>query len=235
MNITILFDNYPYKEGLEPGWGFSCLVKGLEKVILFDTGADGSILLSNMGKLKIDPTTIDTILLSHEHFDHTGGLFNLLDKNSDCVIYLPKSFTASFKQAIQKRGIKSIEVSNSIEICKYAWTTGELGTWIKEQSLVLKTSKGLVVITGCAHPGVIDVLRKVREVFTEEIYLVMGGFHLAGWSDSEIRSIIRDFKVLGVKKVGPSHCSGDRAIELFAQEYGDNFVRIGVGKNLVIG
>jgi len=234
MNITILFDNYLYKEGLETGWGFSCLVTGLEKVILFDTGADGSILLSNMEKLKIEPKTIDTIFLSHQHFDHTGGLFNLLDKNFNYVIYLPRSFTESLKQKIEKCGAKSIDVSSSIEICKNAWTTGELGTWIKEQSLVLKTPKGLVVITGCAHPGIVNIIKKVTELFKKKIYLAMGGFHLAGWSDSEIKSIIRDFKVLGVRKVAPSHCSGDRTIELFEQEYGKNFIRIGVGSTIEV-
>ena len=232
MNITVVFDNYPYKRGLETGWGFSCLVRGLDKVILFDTGADGRILLSNMEKLKIEPNLINAIFLSHEHYDHTGGLFNLLDVNSNSIVYLPQSFTTSFKQEIQGCGTKSIEVSNPIEICKDAWTTGELGTWIREQSLVLKTSRGLVVITGCAHPGIVNILKEVNKVFKEEIYLVMGGFHLAGWFDSEIKSIIRDFKVLGVKKVGPSHCSGERTIELFKQEYGENFIRMGVGNTV---
>lgn len=235
MDITILFDNYLYKEGLQTGWGFSCLIEGLEKIILFDTGSDtrvdGNILLSNMEKLGIEPKNIDIIFLSHEHYDHIGGLDVLLTKNPDSTIYFPVSFSSGFKE---KYSAKGITISESTEVCKDTHSTGEFGTWMKEQSLVLKTTKGLVVITGCAHPGIVKTIEKVKELFKEEINLVMGGFHLAGWSDSELKEVINNFKGLGVKRAAPSHCSGERTIELFKQEYGENFVKLGVGRKLAI-
>ena len=232
MNITVLFDNYPYKEGLETGWGFSCLIKGLEKTILFDTGADGKVLLSNMGKLEIEPKSIDTIFLSHEHWDHTGGLITLLNKHSDYSIYLPKSFSTGFKSSVRGYGAKMVDVGESVAVCKDAYSIGEMGVSLKEQSLILKTAHGLIGITGCAHPGIVNILRKIKQIFTEEIYLIMGGFHLGGYSDGDLKEIVKEFKAMGVMKTAPSHCSGNRCLKLFKEEYGDNFVELGVGRSL---
>ncbi|MDI6840605.1 MAG: MBL fold metallo-hydrolase [bacterium] len=222
MNIIVVFDNYLYNVGiycdtpLQTEWGFSCLIEGMEKTILFDTGASGDILLSNMDRLGIAPENVDVVFISHDHWDHTGGLNAVVNRN-------PKW-----------RVIQPTEFSKKSKLCKGVWSTGAIGTWIKEQSLVLESKKGLVVITGCAHPGIVDILKKVIETFKQEIYLAMGGFHLAGWSDRELKGIIYNFKELSVKKVAPSHCSGERTVELFQQEYGQNFVKLGVGSKLEV-
>ena len=100
--------------------------------------------------------------------------------------------------------------------------------------MILDTSKGLVVITGCAHPGIVDIVRKAKEILDKEIYLVFGGFHLLQHSAQQVEKIIEQFKDLGVQKVGATHCTGDKAIEMFKKAYGDNFVTLGVGKALKI-
>ena len=99
-----------------------------------------------------------------------------------------------------------------------------------EQFLVLDTTEGLVVVTGCAHPGIVEIVKKARLIFFKDVYLVLGGFHLLDLSDSKIQEKIQQLKDLGVRRVGASHCTGDKAIELFKQEFGDNFVKIGVGR-----
>ena len=101
LTVTVVYDNNPYKEGLETAWGFSCLITGSEKTILFDTGGDGSSLLGNMEKLAIEPDSIDTVVLSHIHGDHTGGLHSFLEKNHEITVYLPKSFPKRFRTAPQ--------------------------------------------------------------------------------------------------------------------------------------
>ena len=102
MKLTTVYDNEVYLEvsatGLTSEWGFSCLIEVSGERILFDTGGDGSILLRNMERLGIDPEDLTTIVLSHEHWDHTGGLSDLLMTNRDAEVYLLASFSESFKE-----------------------------------------------------------------------------------------------------------------------------------------
>jgi 7,8-dihydropterin-6-yl-methyl-4-(beta-D-ribofuranosyl)aminobenzene 5'-phosphate synthase len=234
LNITIVYDNNEYDERLETAWGFSCLIEGLEKTILFDTGGDSSILLSNMRKLEIDPEDIDVIMISHIHHDHAGGLPGFLEANHNVAVYLPKSFPERIKRGVKETDVELIEVSNRTEICKNVYSTGELGTWIKEQSLIVKTEKGLVVITGCAHPGVAYIVEEVKSEFKEDVYIVLGGLHLCGMKQRQINEIIDEIKNQGVVMIAPSHCSGDLARSLFERAYGKNFILLGVGKKLRI-
>lgn len=217
VSLITVYDNYQFDPELKTGWGFSCLIKINGKSILFDTGADSETLLSNMEKMEINPKNIDFVFISHLHGDHTGGLSGILAIKPDLKVYKPESFSAPD------------------EIINGVWTTGPLGTWIKEQSLVINSKKGLIVITGCAHPGVVNIVEKAKEIFPKEkVYLVLGGFHLSGASDSELKSIISDFKKLGVQIAAPCHCSGDRCRELFKEEYKENFIENGVGKTIEI-
>jgi len=230
LSIIVSYDNNPYKERLTTAWGFSCVIRGTEKTILFDTGGDGSILLANMKELDINPKEIDLVVLSHIHGDHVGGLPSFLEKNPEVVVYLPKSFPKGFKDGVKEYGAKVVEVQGPLKICQGVYSTGELGTWIKEQSLVIHTEKGLVVITGCAHPGIVKIVNKAKELFKDDVLLVMGGFHLGGESKGEIEKIVSSFRKLGVSYVGPCHCSGDAARQLFKKEYGENFINVGVGR-----
>jgi|AntAceMinimDraft_9_1070365.scaffolds.fasta_scaffold05751_5 7,8-dihydropterin-6-yl-methyl-4-(beta-D-ribofuranosyl)aminobenzene 5'-phosphate synthase len=234
LDLTIVYDNNPYNEQLETRWGFSCLVEGLDKTILFDVGGEGSILLGNMEKLKIDPKAIDIIILSHIHYDHIGGLSSFLEKNSEVTVYLPESLPQSVKRTVKEAGAKLIEVRKPLAICKNVYSTGELGSWIKEQSLIIKTGKGLVVITGCAHPGVVNIVKKAKDMLRKNVYLVLGGFHLCWMNTWQIKGIVKGLKEQGVKKAAPCHCSGDLARELFKKAYGKDFVLMGVGKKIKI-
>jgi 7,8-dihydropterin-6-yl-methyl-4-(beta-D-ribofuranosyl)aminobenzene 5'-phosphate synthase len=230
ITITTIYDNYIFNEGPKTDWGFSCIIKGTEKTILFDTGTKSDILFHNINKLNVNPKDVELVAISHIHGDHTGGLFAFLDENNKVTVYLPASFPDEFVSRVEKAGAKVVPVDKSVEICKGVSLTGEMGIQIKEQSLILNTSKGLVVITGCAHPGIVDIVKRAKEVVDKKIYLVCGGFHLMNKSEDEVKEIIREFKVLGVMKVGATHCTGDKAIELFKEAYKENFVQMGVGK-----
>ncbi|MGD9093147.1 MAG: MBL fold metallo-hydrolase [Anaerolineales bacterium] len=233
LTITILFDNHPYDPYLETAWGYAALVQTGVNNLLFDTGGNGTILLGNMHNLEIDPHIIERVILSHAHGDHTNGLITLLSNGSEPEVYLLSSFPDSFKRQVENL-TTMIEVEQGIPIMGEMYTTGGLGHSILEQSLVIRTRRGLVVITGCAHPGIVEIIEGIRETYGEPVYLVMGGFHLDGKSEDELTAIVDDFRRLGVEKVAPSHCTGGRAIVKFKEEYGGDFLMAGAGRVITL-
>jgi len=231
MRLAVVYDNRSLHRELSPAWGFSCLVGD---DILFDTGGDGPRLLANMAQMELDVGRIKSLVLSHAHGDHTSGLGAILAINKDVTVYLPISFPASFKAQVWVRA-RVVEVRGPMEIAEGVYTTGEMGSGIREQALAVRTAQGLVVVTGCAHPGIVGMVRRARQIAGDDVYLVMGGFHLGGLRGKELRDIIAEFRRLGVRKVAPCHCTGKRARQMFAAEYGEDFIRAGVGLVLDIG
>jgi 7,8-dihydropterin-6-yl-methyl-4-(beta-D-ribofuranosyl)aminobenzene 5'-phosphate synthase len=229
LRLYVVFNNVPYKPGLQTSWGFSCLIKGLDQTVLFDTGGNGDILLANMQQLGLDAKAVDAIVLSHIHADHTGGLESFLAYDSDVTVYMPESFPTSFRQALADLGVATDTVSGPSQLMDKVYSTGEMGLAVKEQALILDTQQGLIVITGCAHPNVADMVERAKSYLGKNIYLLMGGFHLAGSSDAEIRAIIKRLQALGVKKVAPSHCTGDNAMRMFRDAWTDDFIEGGLG------
>ena len=138
MKITIIYDNKTWVEGLKADWGFSCLVEAYDRKILFDTGANGSILLHNMQRLDIDPTIIEEVFISHAHGDHTGGLTEFLRINNAVKVYIPVSCP-------EPPGANEVvRLKEPFKIHENIFSSGELKSI--EQSLVVKTQKGLAVI-----------------------------------------------------------------------------------------
>jgi len=228
--ITIVYDNNPGRADLASAWGFGCVLRGLAKTILFDTGGDGRILLANMRKLEIQPDQIDAVVISHIHGDHTGGLEALLELRRGIPVFIPAGFPASFKSQIRSRGCDPVEADGTVEVCPGAKTTGTLGKGaIEEQGLCVKTPAGWVLITGCAHPGVDNMAVSAKEVTGGPMELVVGGFHMGAYSKAKIKAVIDRFESLGVRRVAPCHCSGDTARQVFEEHYGKRCVLVGVG------
>jgi len=188
MKVTVIYDNEVHAAGLRSDWGFSCLIEG-EGIprILFDTGANGSILLHNMDELTIDPLSIDMVVISHAHWDHRGGLSRFLDKNKEVKVYIPESCP----QPTDAKEL--IRVKGPLEIYSGVFSTGELKGI--EQSLAVRTEEGLTVIAGCSHPGVEYILNSASQFGSP--YALIGGLH--GFSQFDA---IKDLNL-----VCPCHCT----------------------------
>jgi 7,8-dihydropterin-6-yl-methyl-4-(beta-D-ribofuranosyl)aminobenzene 5'-phosphate synthase len=228
--LTILYDNNSYDYRLKSSWGFSCLIELEEKTILFDAGGDGEVLLYNMRVLNKDPKTIEMIVLSHIHGDHTGGLWSLLREKPTLKVYIPQSFPQEFEQRVKTYGAEVVRVNASLEIDRGIYSTGEMDHGIKEQSLIIHTSKGMILITGCAHPGILQIIKTAKAIAKKDIYMVIGGWHLSSAGEREIKGLIGEFLRIGIQKVAPCHCTGDRATAMFKREYGEHFTKAGVGR-----
>jgi 7,8-dihydropterin-6-yl-methyl-4-(beta-D-ribofuranosyl)aminobenzene 5'-phosphate synthase len=232
VTFTILYDNYKFSDPYIGDWGFSCLIEGKDKTILFDTGTKPDIFRKNLNNLHIDISQIDVIVISHNHGDHTGGLPVILENRKDLPLYIPASVEEKFLQSFQEFEGHTIPVSEAVELCDGVYLTGEMGSMIKEQSLLVETDKGLVIVTGCSHQGVENVVTKATQLSDEKIYLLFGGFHLLRHSEKEIKDIIDIFLSTGVQKCGATHCTGDEAIIMLKEVYGENFITIGAGNKI---
>jgi len=234
MKITVVYNNIPSKENLATDWGFSAVIESGGKKVLFDAGTDGAILLSNMALLDINISDIGAVFLSHIHNDHTGGLDSFLDKNPNSTIYLPQSFSSSFKKDLIGRCEGVVEVKGPQNIFDNFWSTGELKGKAVEQSLVIDTDKGLVVIAGCAHPGILKTIKHIKKEFNKDIYLLIGGFHLGYMPYFMAKIVIKKLKSLGIQKVGPSHCNKPKAINYFKEVWKEDFIDLGCGASITI-
>lgn len=236
MEIKILFDSSSLNKRFLTGWGVSYLI---DRRILFDTGEKASSLFKNMQNMEVTISDIEMVVISHDHWDHRGGLWKLLEENPNIKVCACPNFSKRFKNKIKSYGSRLIEVDKFSRIGEGIYSTGEISgryafRYISEQALVLETSKGVTILTGCAHPGIIRIIEKIKQNISDRIYLVLGGFHLVGKHGKTIRSIVGKFKRLGVEKVAPSHCTGKNAVKVFKKTYGDDFISVKVGQVIEI-
>ncbi len=152
-----------------------------------------------------------------------------LPAKANSYLFLPQSFPAPFRQHVIERGATLETVDVPRRLFGSLHSTGEMGEAVPEQALIVETAGGLVVVTGCAHPNVADMAERARASLGKPIDLLVGGFHLGNLSEAEIGSIIRRLQALGVRKVAPSHCTGDRALRLFRDAWKDDFVDSSLG------
>ena len=213
LKITIISDNTTAFRDLKSEWGFSALIEVENTpLILFDTGADSQILLHNMEKLKISPKSIQCVFISHSHWDHTGGLRDFLKLNPEVKLYVPEDFSDDIKAK------EIIKVKDSTKIYENVFSTGTLKGI--EQSLVIKKGEEVVIIVGCSHSGVGEILKE-SEKFGRPKALI-GGLH--GFSEF---SLIKDLDLICA-----THCTQykDKIKEL----YPEKFIEGGAGRVIEI-
>jgi len=228
--ITVVYNNIPGDTGADVrvGAGFSAFIAFKQRNILFDVGADATVLVKNIVVLGIDIRRLDAVVISHNHWDHVYGLPGIYAlAESDPDIYV----TASSKGAIleQNPRAKVKPIDEPMQIFPDVWSTGSMHVEyrnlpLSEQAIILKNDDGIYVVTGCAHPGIVSIVERVKQSFPKKsIALVAGGFHLVNSTEQEIMDISAKLKKIGVRRIAPSHCTGNMAIDIFEREWGDRF------------
>jgi len=246
---TILYNNTSVADSVIADHGFSCLIESGDRSILFDAGRISNKFIANVNKLAIDCSRISTVFISHIHGDHMGGLFDILAKCNKPALCLPFSYPqmpgetlgdgadADFKALLERFEPLVSEIVRKKEPVKINdgfCTTGMMGDRTYEHALIVSTSNGLVIITGCAHPGIVEIVRRAKELMKEDVYFVMGGFHLVRSDSSQVKNIARELRNL-TKYVGPCHCTGANACSALRDVFKDDYIDIQAGLKFTLG
>jgi 7,8-dihydropterin-6-yl-methyl-4-(beta-D-ribofuranosyl)aminobenzene 5'-phosphate synthase len=277
MRITIICENTVGRLIGLGEHGFSAFIETDQGNYLFDTGSGHSIVKNSL-ELNKDLRTIRKIFLSHGHYDHTGGLPEVLklrgkvDVHAHPHIFLDrvhmikenekeiKRFVGlPFKKSyLETLGANFVLNKGFIEIEKGIFLTGEvprktsfekpdsrlfaevdgkmnLDTFSDDQSLILDTEKGLILILGCAHSGMVNIIHHVlNKTGKEKFYAILGGTHLDFLTKEQSNESIEALKRFQVEKIGACHCTGMRAAFKLHQEFGERFFYGHVGSMLEI-
>jgi 7,8-dihydropterin-6-yl-methyl-4-(beta-D-ribofuranosyl)aminobenzene 5'-phosphate synthase len=218
FEISIAIDDKCALNGYLTNFGFSALINNhvTQNLILFDTGSNGNILIHNLSKFNVQIKDIKKVIISHDHFDHTGGLSVILKHNPDIDVFIPHDDLMRLKRVFPEARIHGVDESTMIE--ENIFSSGQLGSRFTEQCLYLKTLDGdILLIVGCTHPGLENFIIKARDI--GKIKAIIGGFH--GFNK---------FAYLeGIDFIGACHCTAHaRSIQ---KRFPDQFKKICVGSS----
>ena len=277
MRITILCENTVGRLMGLGEHGFSAFIETDQGNYLFDTGSGRSVVKNSL-ELNRDLRTIRKIFLSHGHYDHSGGLPEVLklrgrvDVHAHPHIFLDRVHVIKegeketrrfvglpFKRSyLEPLGANFILNKDFTEIEERIFLTGEvprktsfekpdprlfseidgktnLDIFSDDQSLVLNTEKGLILILGCAHSGMINIINHViHKTGKEKFFAILGGTHLDFLTPEQLEESIKALKKINIEKIGACHCTGMRAAFRLHQEFGERFFYGHVGSTLEI-
>ena len=254
-------------------WGLSILIEADGQRILFDTGQSFSVI-HNARALQVDLSNIDKILLSHGHFDHTGGLREVLKQTGEMdIIAHPGALNPKFavrddiemsigfpfdRKELEDMGARFHLTKEPVWITENIVTTGEIpmvtdyeqvdpGMFIEDGgtlqpdplsddlAMAIRTEFGLTIILGCAHRGMINIIRRFQEITGEErVYCVVGGTHLLRATEERLAKTVADLKKTGIQRLGVSHCTGFHASCRLASEFPDIFFLNNAGVTIAL-
>ncbi|MFA5514275.1 MAG: MBL fold metallo-hydrolase [Sphaerochaetaceae bacterium] len=270
VKVTTLVDNNILpNSNLVKEHGFSCLVEKGKTKILFDTGC-GKAVLNNAKALNVDLSDINHLVISHGHYDHSGGVRPLLETHSyeGLKLWTGLGFENP-KFSDDKEGLRFVGIDFDQEYLSSKnvmwYTVGsttamiEHGIWVvtkfkrffpfeqpnerflirnkvgqlvvdefcDEIALVVDSPKGLIMIVGCSHPGILNMIQSVRELFAKPIYGLIGGIHLYDVNDQRRKCVIDELLASSIKSLGTLHCTGKKAIEILKEQHPSYFENVG--------
>ncbi|MBD3213971.1 MAG: MBL fold metallo-hydrolase [Candidatus Lokiarchaeota archaeon] len=219
FEIHIVFDNRCVREGFLTGFGFSALIRNpsTNSYSLFDTGGDGNVLIHNIRQFDVNLNQIKNVVISHSHFDHSGGLSEVIKHNPNIKIYVPKDNHTTFQRRFSQQEIIGVEQEEEIE--ENMMTSGQIGSSIKEEALYLKNqNQEIFVIVGCTHPGLEKFIIRARKI--GNVKGIVGGFH--GF---------RKYSYLeGIEVIAACHCTSH--VQAIKKRFPNHYKQICVGDTI---
>lgn len=271
LKATVVCENYVlWSHVALAEHGFSVFLKTDSGNWLVDTGS-GKTILHNAPELGLDLASVQGVILSHNHWDHTGGLLPVAKAKSGLEVYAhPALFRETFhddsvgdniglpysREELEAHGMTFSLSTEFREIVPGLWLTGEVprvteyendgfSQMVKmqngyekdhvsdDQSVVIETEKGLVVVLGCCHAGIINTLTYISDKMgTKSFYAVFGGTHLAPANDEKLKKVLADLDGFKIHLLGISHCSGLTIVPALHEKFGSRFSYYGVGASL---
>lgn len=220
FDIKIVFDNTTGNDNFIPGFGFSALIYNhfTDTYLLFDTGENPETLIHNIKQFDVEIKDIKKIIISHDHIENSGGLIGIYNMNPNIHIYVPNESFIRYNRKYKEARVHGI--SDAMEIEPNIYTTGQIGNYLKEQALLLRTDDdALVMIVGCAHPGLEEFLFKIQN-YKKYMKAILGGFHS-----------FRKYPYLeGIEFIGPCYCSEHS--EEIQKRFPEQYQKICVGSSL---
>jgi 7,8-dihydropterin-6-yl-methyl-4-(beta-D-ribofuranosyl)aminobenzene 5'-phosphate synthase len=244
--FTILCNNTSVADSVIADDGFSCLIESGDHSCLFDAGRISHKFMTNVSKLGVNCSRINQVVISHIHDDHMGGLFDILTKCNKPALYLPFSYPQLKNEPLGDQADRDfralldslkplvseiIREKEPVTIGDTYYTTGMIEDETYEHAMIVTTPKGSVVITGCAHPGILEMVRRAKELMKQDVYFVMGGFHLVSTDSMQVRTIAQELRKL-TKYIGPCHCTGEKARGIFRDIFKEDYIEIQAGLKL---
>jgi 7,8-dihydropterin-6-yl-methyl-4-(beta-D-ribofuranosyl)aminobenzene 5'-phosphate synthase len=234
--MTIVFDNDPGLPGFPTLWGFAAVIQTPARILLFDTGSNGRLLLKNLAALHLPPESVDLLFLSHPHWDHIGGLDSFLEVNPRATVVVHESFSRHLIGDLRALcGEVRVVGAAPQPLAPGIFSTGVFDSEPPEQALILDIDGVTAAISGCAHPGMERIVERAKTFLGKPVDWAIGGFHLMYADAAAIVRAITSLQHLGVEYVVPTHCTGDEAREAFRRAYGERCLLGGVGRRIEFG
>lgn len=236
IKIVVIIDNRAGSGVLRNIHGLSLYIEFNNLYLLFDLGPGSDVLQYNVEKLDLDIELVDSVIISHNHFDHFNGAPHVGWVSPFLQVFIPYDSMNTIGKFIKQNSLKPVEIIDWINPWSNVYVSKPIYGPPWEHFLVFKTKEGLLVFTGCMHPGVDKTLDAIKSYLNDEVYFIIGGFHLANAPDriiySTVDSLVNKYRV---SKLAPLHCSGDLFRSILKNKYFDKYIDVYTGSVIEIG